>query len=118
MVDIYRGPECAAGVLVDRLEDGLVMPQVPDIVGEHVYVVALGVERGDPALGALAPVIAVVVVGAEVGDLALPEHADHAPGDRRLPGAGVAHDAEHDRPGHHGSRSGWLATNETTWPWR
>ena len=70
------------------------------MLAEDVEVVALGVERRDVALGALPPVVAVVVVGAEVGDLVLAEHPHEAAGDRGLPGPGVADDAEHHRPRH------------------
>ncbi len=117
-LEVHGWPERAVCVLVDGLQYGLVLEQMPDVLGQHVNVVALRVERGDAALGALAPVVAVVVVGAEVGDPLLPEHADDAAGDRRLPGAGVTRDAENDRPGHHVPRSGWMATNDTTWPCR
>ena len=70
------------------------------MLGEDVEVVAVGMERRDVALGALLAVVPVVVVGAEVGDLVVPEHADEAAGDGGLPRAGVADDAEHDRTRH------------------
>ena len=70
------------------------------MLGEDVEVVALRVERRDVPLGALPPVVAVVVVGAEVRDLVLAEHAHEPAGDRGLSGPGVADDAEHHRARH------------------
>ena len=67
---------------------------------EDVEVIALGVERGDVPLGSLPPVVAMVVVGAEVGDLVLAEHPNEPAGDRGLSGPGVADDAEHHRARH------------------
>ena len=78
---------------------GSLVPQVREVLGEDVEVVAVGVERRDVPLRPLPPVVAVVVVGAEVRDLVLAEHAHEAARDRGLPGPGVAHDAEH-----HGAR--------------
>ncbi len=57
--------EGAVGVLVDGLHDRLLAPQVVEVLGEDVEVVAVRVERRDVALGALPAVVAVVVVGAE-----------------------------------------------------
>ena len=70
------------------------------MLGEDVEVVAVGVERRDVPLGPLLAVVAVVVVGAEVRDLVVAEHADEAARDRGLPGPGVADDAEHDGTRH------------------
>src|SRR5215467_5394322 len=108
-------PECAVDMLVDRLEYGFVLPEMPDVAGQDVHVIASRVERRETALGALPAVVAVIVVGAEVRDLLLPKHPDHAPSDRRLPGARITNNAQHDRSRHHALRSeGWLATKETT----
>ena len=71
-----------------------------EVLRQDVEVVAGGVERGDVALGALTPVVAVVVVGAERGHVVLAEDAHESAGHGRLPGSGVADDAEHHRARH------------------
>lgn len=58
----------------------------------------------DHHVGALLAVVPVVVVGADVGDVLLPEHADEPAGQGRLSGRGVADDAE-DHWSWHGSPS-------------
>ena len=98
--EVVRRPEGAVGVLVDGLHDRLLAAQMHEVLAEDVEVVAVGVERRDVALGPLPPVVPVVVVGAEVGDLVLAEDADEATSDRRLTGTGVADDAEHDGTRH------------------
>ena len=70
------------------------------MLGEDVEVVALWVERCDVPLGALPPVVAVVVVGAEVRHLVLAEHPDEPARDRGLSRPGIADDAEHHRARH------------------
>ena len=67
-------------MLVDRLQDRLGGAHVRDVLRHDVHVVALGIERRDVPLGALAPVVAVVVVDADVRDVVLAEHADEARG--------------------------------------
>ena len=99
-IEVVGRAEGAVGVLVDGLHDRFLAAQVPEVLAEDVEVVALGVERRDVPLGPLPPVVAVVVVGAEVRDLVLAEHADEPTRDRRLPGPGVADDAEHDGTRH------------------
>ena len=74
-VEVLGRAEGAVPVLVDRLHDRLVCPQVLEVLREDVEVVAVGVERRDVALGPLLAVVAVVVVGAEVRDLVLAEDA-------------------------------------------
>ena len=97
--EVVGRAERAVRVLVDGLHDRLFALQVPEVLLEDVQVVAVGVERRDVPLGALPPVVPVVVVGAEVRDLVLAEHPDEPTGDRGLSGPGVADDAEH-----HGTR--------------
>ena len=99
-LEVVRRAERAVGVLVDGLHDRLVRPQVAEVLAEDVEVVAVGMERRDVALGPLLAVVAVVVVGAEVGDLVVAEHAREPTPDRGLAGARVSDDAEHDWPGH------------------
>ena len=79
---------------------GSLLRRCCEVLLEDVEVVALRVERRDVPLGALPPVVAVVVVGAEVGDLVLAEHPHEPAGDRGLSGPGVADDAEHHRARH------------------
>jgi hypothetical protein len=56
-------------------------------------VVAVGVQRGDRALGALAAVVAVVVVGGDVRDVLVAQQPHEPARDRRLAGGRVADDA-------------------------
>ena len=98
--EIVGRAEGAVTVLVDGLHDRLVCAQVAQVLLEHVEVVAVGVERCDVALCPLPAVVAVVVVGAEVGDLVLAEDAHEPARDRRLPRPRVADDAEHHRARH------------------
>src|SRR5262245_49550276 len=70
---------------------------------EDVEMVRGGVQWRDAELGALLAPVAVVVVTADVGDMFAPaEDADHAAGERGLPGGGVSDHAEHDRTSHSG----------------
>ena len=71
-----------------------------EVLGHDVHVVALRVQRRDVPLGALPAVVAVVVVGADVRDVLLAEHAHEAAGEGRLARRRVADDAEDDRPCH------------------
>ena len=98
--EVVGRAEGAVGVLVDGLHDRLLAAQVHEVLAEDVEVVALGVERRDVPLGPLPPVVAVVVVGAEVRHLVLAEHAHEPARDRGLPRPGVADDAEHDGTRH------------------
>jgi hypothetical protein len=70
------------------------------VLRHDVEVVAVGMQRGDPQLGSLLAVVAVVVVGAGVGHRVLAQEAHEAPGHRGLAGRRVADDAEDDRPRH------------------
>src|ERR671919_1117036 len=67
---------------------------------EDVEVVAVGMQRCDPAFGALCAVVAVVVVRSDPRHLALAEQAHEAAGERGLAGCGVADAPEEDRAGH------------------
>ena len=67
---VDRRAERAVLVAVDRLEDRLAPAQVRQVLGDDVDVVAVGVKRRDAQLGPLPAVVAVVVVGADVGDVA------------------------------------------------
>ena len=96
---VGRG-EGSVDVRVVRLHDRVAVPQMAEMLGEDVQVVAVGMERCDVALGPLLAVVAVVVVCAEVRDLVVTEHPDEPARDRRLPGSRVTDDAEHDRPRH------------------
>ena len=73
---VHGRSEGSVLVAVDRLEDRLAAAQVHEVLGDDVEVVAVGVQRRDPELGALLAVVAVVVVGADVRDVLLAEHAD------------------------------------------
>jgi hypothetical protein len=86
---------------IDGLEDRVAPAQVGQMLGDDVHVVALGVQGGDAELGALRSVVAVVVVGADVGDVVLAQHAHQAAADRRLAARRIADDPEDDRAGHH-----------------
>ena len=98
-VDVDRWPEGAVVVAVDGLEDRLARAQVLEVLGHDVHVVAVGVQRRDVPLGALLAVVAVVVVGADVRDVVLAEHAHEAAREGRLAGRRVADDAEDHRAG-------------------
>ena len=95
------GPERPILVAVDGLEDRLAPAQVREMLGDDVEVVAVGVQRGDLELGPLRAVVAVVVIGADVGDVLLAQHPHQAAADRGLAAGRVADDAEDDRPRHH-----------------
>ena len=98
--EVVGRPEGAVDVRVDRLHDRVAVPQVAEVLGEDVEVVAVRMERRDVALGPLLAVVAVVVVGAEVRHLVVAEDTHEPARDRGLPGPGVTDDAEHDRPRH------------------
>ena len=83
-------------MLVGRLEDRLLAPEVAKVLGEDVEVVAVGVQRSDPALSTLLAVVAVVVVGAETGHPFVTKDANETARDCGLAAAGVADDD--DRP--------------------
>ena len=70
-----------------------------EVLGDDVEVVAIGMQWGDPELGALLAVVAVVVVDADMGDVFLAQHADQPPGDGGLTGRRIA-----DDPEDHGTR--------------
>ena len=99
--EVVGRPERAVGVLVDGLHDRL----VASAGGARCWArMSRWLQSGWSGVmfrsARCLPVVAVVVVGAEVGDLVLAEHAHEAARDRGLPGPGVADDAEHDRPRH------------------
>jgi hypothetical protein len=71
-------------VAVDRLEDPLAPAQALQVLGHDVEVVAVRVQRRDRALGPLAAVELVVVVGADVGDGVLADDPHEPARDRRL----------------------------------
>ena len=85
---------------VDGLEDRAAGAHVREVLLHDVEVVALGVQRRDAALGALAAVVAVVVVGGDVRDVLVAEQPHEPARDRRLAGGRVADDAEDDGTGH------------------
>src|SRR5581483_1364344 len=85
---------------VDRLEDRGAGSKVPEILRQHVEVVAVRMQRSQPMLGALLAVVAVVVVAGYVRHLRLAEDPHEPPRQRGLAGGGVAGDAEEDRTGH------------------
>jgi hypothetical protein len=70
------------------------------VLRHDVEVVAVRVQRRHAQLGALLAVVAVIVVGAGMGDRVLAKGAHQAPGDRGLAGRRVTDDAEDDRPRH------------------
>ncbi len=92
--------ERAVAVPVDRLEDRLPGAKVRQVLAEDVEVIAVGMERRDPALRPLRAVVAVVVVGRHVRDLLLAEDAHEPPRERRLARRGVADYAEKDGTRH------------------
>ena len=98
--EVLRRAERPVRVAIDGLEHRLVRAQVADVLRQDVEVVAFRIQRRHVPLRALAPVEAVVVVRAEVRDHVGAEDAHQAARDRGLPRAGVADDAEHDRPRH------------------
>ncbi len=87
-------------VPVNRLDDWLSRSQVREVLLEDVQVVALGVQRREPALGTLPAVVAVVVVGRRVRDLLLAEDSYEAARERGLAGGRVADDPEQNWAGH------------------
>ena len=74
-------------VAVNGLDDRLARTQVSEMLVEDVDVVAVGVQRAEPMLGALLAVVAVIVVGGDVRDLLLAENPDKPARQRRLAGA-------------------------------
>src|ERR1039458_983561 len=107
--------EGPAAVTVDRLEDRLPGAQVLEVLGQHVKVIAIGVRRREPALGALLAVVAVVVVGRDMRDLRLPEDPDQPARQRGLSGGRVADDAKQDRTGHQTSPVSTPSIAEGAW---
>ena len=81
-------------MLVNGLEDRLAVAQVRQVLGDDVEVIAVRMQRRDPVFGSLAAVIAVVIVGADVGDVVLAQDPHQTARDRGLAGGGVADDAE------------------------
>ena len=73
---------------------------VREVLLHDVEVVAVGVQRRDRALGALAAIEAVVVVGGDVGHVLVAQQPHQPAGDRRLAGGGVPDDPEDDRAWH------------------
>ena len=73
---------------------------VREVLLHDVEVVAVGVQGRDRALGALAAIEAVVVVGGDVGDVLVAQQPHQPAGDRRLAGGGVPDDPEDDRARH------------------
>ena len=98
--EVDERAERAVVVLVDGLEDRLAHAQALQVLGHDVEVVALRVQRRDAALGALAAVVLVVVVGADVRDGVLAEQAHEPLAQRRLARRRVTHDSKHDRSCH------------------
>jgi hypothetical protein len=98
---VHRRPEGAVLVAVDGLEDRVAPAQVREMLGDDVHVVAVRVQGRDLKLGPLAAVVAVVVVGADVGHVLLAQDAHQAAADRRLAARRVADDTEDDRARHH-----------------
>ena len=107
--DVDGRREGAVRVPVDRLQDGLAVAQMAQVLRHDVEVVGVGVQRRDAELGSLPAVVAVVVVGAGVGHGVLAQHAHEAPGHRGLAGRRVADDAEDDRTRHRQPRKMLLA---------
>ena len=99
-LDVDGRREGAVRVPVDRLQDRLAVAQMAQVLRHDVEVVAVGMQRRDAELGSLPAVVAVVVVGAGVGDRVLAQDAHEAPGHRGLARRRVADDAEDDRPRH------------------
>ena len=71
-------------VAVHGLDNRVARTQVPEMLVQDVDVVAVRVQRGEPMLGALLAVVAVIVVGGDVRDLLLAENADKPARQRRL----------------------------------
>jgi hypothetical protein len=97
-LDRGRRPERPVGVAVDRLQDSLAFPQVLELLGGDVDVVAVTVERCDAQVRALLAVIAVVVVSADVRTWSSPRIRTRPRVDGGLARHRIAHDAEDDRP--------------------
>jgi hypothetical protein len=96
----HRRAEGAVGVLVDGLEDRLTVAEMLHVLGDDVDVVAIRMQRGDVALGALLSVVAVVVVRGDGRHLMLAEDAHETTRHGRLSCRRVADDAEHDGARH------------------
>ncbi len=96
-IDAHERAEGAVVVLVDRLQDRLAAAQVHEVLAHHVEVVAVRVQRRDAQLRALAAVVPVVVVDADVRDVDLAEHTYEPAREGCLTGRRVADDAEDDR---------------------
>jgi hypothetical protein len=88
-------------VAVDRLENRIAAPQVGEVLGDDVEVVAVGMQRGHPELGALLTTKPVIVVGADMSHVLLAEHTHQATRDGGLSGRRVTDDAKDDGARHY-----------------
>ncbi len=102
-LDQHRAGELPGVMVVDGLEDRLAPGEQLQMLLHDLYVIAVGVQRGERQRAAFGPVVLVVVIDADCRAAIGPERLDQAARDRRLPGRAVAGDGEHDR-----SRRGML----------
>jgi hypothetical protein len=96
-LDQHRAGELPDVVIVDRLEDRLAPGEQLQVLLHDLYVVAVGMQRGERQLAAFGPVVLVVVIDADRRAAIGPERLDQAARDRRLPGRAVTGDGEHHR---------------------
>ena len=103
---VDRRLELSGLVAVHRLEHRLPAAEMPDVLGEDVEVVRVGMQGRDAELAPPPAVVAVVVVGRHVRHVRVAQHPREAAGDGGLAGARVADHAYDDRPRHRASRTG------------
>jgi len=96
-LDQHRAGELPGVVVVDGLEDRLDPGEQLQVLLHDLYVVAVGVQRGERQRAAFGPVVLVVVIDADRRAAIGPERLDQAARNRRLPGGAVAGDGEHHR---------------------
>ena len=94
----HRPGELTRVVVVDGFEDRLAPGEQLQVLLHDLYVVAVGVQRGERQFPAFGPVVPVVVIDADRRAAIGPERLDQAARDRGLPGRAVAGDGEHNRP--------------------
>ncbi len=97
---VDRRTESAVLVAVDRLQDAPAGADGREVLLHDVHVVAVGVQRRDLPLGPLLTVVAVIVVGGDMGYALLAEQPYEPAGDGRLAGRRIADYSEENGTGH------------------
>ncbi len=84
-------------MVVDRFQDRLAFPQQPEMLLDDVDVVGARIEGGQAVLRPIAPLVAVIVVGAEHGAMVGTQNLGDTGRQRRLAGRRIPNDSEDDR---------------------